>query len=67
MTKHYETRYVKNRRPFEELNWEFLQSIEFKNFVGIQHRMLDNILNGDLNELEILSQTMDRIIELTKP
>jgi len=67
MTKHYETRYVKNRRPFEELNWDFLQSIEFKNFVGIQHRMLDNILNGDLNELEILSQTMDRIIELTKP
>ena len=67
MTKHYEIRSVKNRRPFEELNWDFLQSIEFKNFVGIQHKMLDNILYGDLNELEILSQTIDRIIELTKP
>jgi len=65
MTKHYEIRSVKNRRPFEELNWDFLQSIEFENLVGIQHKMLDNILNG--NELEILSQTMDRIIELTLP
>ena len=66
MIKHYETRYVKNRRPFEEVNWDFLQSIEFKNLVGIRNRNLNQILYGDLNQLKILSETIDTIIELTK-
>ncbi|MGB4837431.1 MAG: DUF6090 family protein [Saprospiraceae bacterium] len=66
MIKHYETRYVKNRRPFEESNWDFLQSIEFKNLVGIRNRNLNQILYGDLNQLESLSQTIDKIIELTE-
>jgi hypothetical protein len=65
MIKHYETRYVKNRRPLEELNWDFLQSIEFKNLVGIRHANLNQILDGEGNDLKILSQTIDKIIELT--
>lgn len=66
MIKNYETRYIKNRRPFEEVNWDFLQSIEFKNLVGIRNRNLNQILYGDLKQLEILSQTVNSIIELTK-
>ena len=65
MIKHYETRYLKNRRPFEELNWDFLQSIEFKNLVGIRYHNLNEILNGEQADLKILSQTIDKIIELT--
>jgi hypothetical protein len=66
MIKHYESKYVKNLRPFEEVNWGFLQSIEFKNLVGIRYHNLNQILNGELNQFEILSQTIDKIIELTK-
>jgi len=65
MIKHYETRYLKNRRPFEELNWDFLQSIEFKNLVGIRYHNLNEILKGEQADLKILSQTIDKIIELT--
>ncbi len=66
MIKHYETRYVKNIRPLKEMNWDFLQSTEFKNLIGIRYSNLNEILNGDQADLKILSQTIDQIIELTK-
>jgi len=62
MSKHYETNLVKNRRPFDEMNWDFLQNIEFKNLVGGRHSDLEDILK----ELEDLNKVIDKIIELTK-
>jgi len=63
MSKHYETKQVKNRSPFDELNWDFLQSIEFKNLVGRRNSDLKDILN----ELENLNMVIEKIIELTNP
>jgi len=62
MSKHYETNLVKNRRPFDEMNWDFLQNIEFNNLVGGRHSDLEDILK----ELEDLNKVIDKIIELTK-
>jgi len=62
MSKYYETYLIKNRRPFNEINWDFLQNIEFKNLVGGRHSDLEDILN----ELEDLNKVIDKIIELTK-
>lgn len=66
MSKYYEIKYVKNKRPFKDLNWDFLQSIEFHNKVAIRHNNLKNILESPNEELETLSETIDKIIELTK-
>lgn len=66
MSKYYEIKYVKNKRPFKDLKWDFLQSIEFHNSIAMRHRNLENILESQPNELEILSGTIDKIIELTK-
>ena len=66
MSKYYEIKYVKTKRPFKDLNWDFLQSIEFHNKVAIRHNNLKNILESPNQELEILSGTIDKIIELTK-
>lgn len=65
MAKHYETKYVKNKRPFKDVNWDFLQSVEFNNVIGIRNNNLKNILESHPNELNALSETIDRIIELT--
>jgi len=62
LTKHYETNQVKQRRPFDELNWDFLQSIEFKNLVGGRNSDLADILN----EFESLNKVIDKIIVLTE-
>jgi hypothetical protein len=67
MSKYYEMRYVKTKRPLENYNWEFLQNIEFHNTIGMRNVNLKNILEDQPNELEILSQAIDKIIELTKP
>ncbi|MBK9737566.1 MAG: hypothetical protein IPO92_22460 [Saprospiraceae bacterium] len=66
MSKYYEIKYVKNKRPFKDLNWDFLQSIEFHNTIGMRHTNLKDVLENQPNELEILSETIDKIIELTK-
>lgn len=66
MSKYYETKYVQNKRHVKDLNWDFLQSIEFHNAVGFRNYNLKDILESQPNELEILSETIDKIIELTK-
>lgn len=66
MSKHLEIKYVKNKRPFEDINWDFLTSIEFHNVIAFRNKDLKDILESQHNELNTLMETIDKIIELTK-
>lgn len=65
MAKHYETKYVKNKRPFTELDWDFLQSVEFHNVIAMRNNSVKNIFESYPNGFDAVSETIDKIIELT--
>lgn len=44
-----------------------LNSLEFDNYIYDRHNYLNNIVHNGEGELELISNTIDRIIELSKP
>ena len=49
------------------LNLEFLKTIEFENYVRDRYNDVNDIVNNGASEIEMVTNTIDKIIALSKP